>query len=389
MTNDFSATFFHHKGSTVRGIVERSIRAIPSPFSHFPDSVGGGVLSRVHYSGYEISSTFTLLQSPKDEIHFGMWYFLFNSSCPKADICMCRTSGRAVITGDYFEATGPDYLKVADNHVRFKLDSMNRRKIGIRKTEVLGRAAFLSNPGGAGGDQATLVVRNFLNNPSAHYSDVPLHTPTGTHDSVQSYNYNTGPTGFGELEYHTLCISRRMPDLDPRVTDTNQVWAFTGKREDLTPIAASGCSTEPERLSPYDGRGNFHEQDALVPIIHPTALISKEARLANDVTVGPYAIIDGAVTLGEGCKIHAHGHLIGPLTMGQRNVVHTGAVVGGMPQDRKFKDDHSETIIGSDNIIREHVTINRAHRPEHAHDHRRPLFFYGEFARGAQCRGGQ
>jgi len=93
--------------------------------------------------------------------------------------------------------------------------------------------------------------------------------------------------------------------------------------------------------------------------IHPTAVISPETRLAPDVTVGPYAIIDGPVTIGAGCNIQAQSRLMGPLTMGARNVVHTNAVLGDWPQDRKFKGEFSETIIGDDNVFREGVTIHR------------------------------
>jgi UDP-N-acetylglucosamine acyltransferase len=96
-----------------------------------------------------------------------------------------------------------------------------------------------------------------------------------------------------------------------------------------------------------------------MPRIHPTAIVSPEARLGEGVSVGPYAIIDGAVTLGDGCEVQAQARLIGPLTLGARNVVHTGAVIGGWPQDRKYKGEHSETVIGDDNIFREHVTVHR------------------------------
>lgn len=96
-----------------------------------------------------------------------------------------------------------------------------------------------------------------------------------------------------------------------------------------------------------------------MPTIHPTAIVSTEARLADDVTVGPYAIIDGPVTVGAGCQIQAHARLIGPLTMGSGNVVHSCAVLGDWPQDRKYKGEFSQTIIGNDNIFRESVTIHR------------------------------
>src|SRR5204862_2851133 len=60
--------------------------------------------------------------------------------------------------------------------------------------------------------------------------------------------------------------------------------------------------------------------------IHRTALVHPTAQLADDVTVGPYVVIDGSVTLGPGCVVQAHAHLIGPLTLGRNNVIHTGAV---------------------------------------------------------------
>src|SRR4051794_34675531 len=93
--------------------------------------------------------------------------------------------------------------------------------------------------------------------------------------------------------------------------------------------------------------------------IHPTAIVSAEARLADDISVGPYAVIEGPVTAGPGCIIHPPAVLRGPLTLGARNVVFPCAVLGGTPQDRKFHDEFSLTIIGDDNVFREGVTIHR------------------------------
>ena len=95
-------------------------------------------------------------------------------------------------------------------------------------------------------------------------------------------------------------------------------------------------------------------------MIHPTAIISPEAKIPPDTRIGPYVIIEGPVTLGPGCILHAHAQLRGPLTMGARNVVHSTAVLGDWPQDRKFTGDFSQLIIGDDNIFREGVTIHRA-----------------------------
>lgn len=94
-------------------------------------------------------------------------------------------------------------------------------------------------------------------------------------------------------------------------------------------------------------------------LIHPSACIDPQARLAPDVRVGPFAVIVGPVTIGAGCVIHAHAQIRGPLIMGARNVVHGTAVLGDWPQDHKFTGEFSEVVIGDDNVFREGVTIHR------------------------------
>ena len=231
--NEVNTTYHHVPGSTVRAAVERTIRMVRSPFADFPGILPE--LARTHFAGYEIASRFELLEAPNDTLHIGLW-FLIQIACTQfgpAGHLYIPTLGRTVVT-DYYEPTGDDYLRVADDHVRFKLDSVKRHKIGVRKTEITGRAGFLSGVDGSG--HSLLVIRNFLNNPSANYADVPLHTPAGTQDSFQSYNHFSGAGGFGELEYHAPGTCRGADD--PVVYDTNQVWAFTGQREDLMAIAA-------------------------------------------------------------------------------------------------------------------------------------------------------
>lgn len=96
--------------------------------------------------------------------------------------------------------------------------------------------------------------------------------------------------------------------------------------------------------------------------IHPTAIISSESKIDPSVTIGPYAVIDGPVTIGPNCILQAHARLLGPLIMGARNIVHSFAVLGDWPQDRKFKPAagaSSGVIIGDDNLFREGVTIHR------------------------------
>ena len=94
--------------------------------------------------------------------------------------------------------------------------------------------------------------------------------------------------------------------------------------------------------------------------IHPTAIIDPKATLAADVQVGPFCVVDGAVEIGSGCRLDASCRIIGPLSMGQRNTVHSYAVLGDTAQDLKYRGESSRVTIGDDNIFREGVTVHRA-----------------------------
>jgi UDP-N-acetylglucosamine acyltransferase len=94
--------------------------------------------------------------------------------------------------------------------------------------------------------------------------------------------------------------------------------------------------------------------------IHPTALISDRAVIAPNVSVGPYAVIEDDVEIGEKTEIGAHSVVKRYTTLGARNRVYEHVVLGGEPQDVKFKGEASRLVIGDDNLIREFCTFHRA-----------------------------
>jgi UDP-N-acetylglucosamine acyltransferase len=94
-------------------------------------------------------------------------------------------------------------------------------------------------------------------------------------------------------------------------------------------------------------------------VIAETAIISSDATLAPDVSVGEFAVIGANVTIGAGTVIGPLVHIQGPTTIGERNRFTGQASIGSDPQDLKYKGDRTELRIGNDNIIREFVTINR------------------------------
>jgi len=93
-------------------------------------------------------------------------------------------------------------------------------------------------------------------------------------------------------------------------------------------------------------------------MIHPTAIVHPDAELDSSVEVGPYAIIEKNVRIGAGTRVGARVTLEGYTTVGERCEIFTGAVIGSMTQDKKYKGGKSFLVIGNDNKIREYVTIN-------------------------------
>ncbi|MCZ8138005.1 MAG: acyl-ACP--UDP-N-acetylglucosamine O-acyltransferase [Armatimonadota bacterium] len=94
--------------------------------------------------------------------------------------------------------------------------------------------------------------------------------------------------------------------------------------------------------------------------IHPTSVIDPEAQIADDVEIGPYCVVHANVKIGAGSKLASNVTVIGGTTIGERNVIEQGAVLGGDPQDRKYAGEPTYLVIGDDNVIREYVTIHRA-----------------------------
>jgi UDP-N-acetylglucosamine acyltransferase len=94
--------------------------------------------------------------------------------------------------------------------------------------------------------------------------------------------------------------------------------------------------------------------------IHPTALVDPSAVLGSDIEIGPWAIVGPNCTLGDGVRLSARATLERNVTLGQRVHVGIGAILGGDPQDLKYRGEETWVEIGDDTSIREYATINRA-----------------------------
>ena len=93
-------------------------------------------------------------------------------------------------------------------------------------------------------------------------------------------------------------------------------------------------------------------------LVHPSAIIEPGAKIANDVSIGPFSFIGAEVVLHSGVEIKSHVVITGSTEIDQKTVVYPFAVVGEIPQDLKFSGEKTSLRIGKRNRIREHVTIN-------------------------------
>ena len=94
--------------------------------------------------------------------------------------------------------------------------------------------------------------------------------------------------------------------------------------------------------------------------IHPTAIVHPNAKIAADVSIGPYSVVGEHVTIGKGTTIDSHVLIEGWTTIGERNRFYSFSSIGTPPQDIGYKNEETYVTIGDDNVIREFATIHRA-----------------------------
>ncbi|UQB41372.1 acyl-ACP--UDP-N-acetylglucosamine O-acyltransferase [Thiomicrospira microaerophila] len=94
-------------------------------------------------------------------------------------------------------------------------------------------------------------------------------------------------------------------------------------------------------------------------MIHPTAIIDSNAKLAEGVQVGAYCVIGADVEIDQGCILEPHVVISGPTKIGKNNHFYPFCSVGAAPQDKKYRDEPTGLVIGNGNTFRENVTLNR------------------------------
>lgn len=94
-------------------------------------------------------------------------------------------------------------------------------------------------------------------------------------------------------------------------------------------------------------------------MIHPSAFIHPDAKIADNVEIGPWTVIGADVEIGANTWIGPHVVIHGPAKIGANNLIYQFASVAENPQDRRYTNEKTWLIMGDNNVIREFCTLNR------------------------------
>jgi UDP-N-acetylglucosamine acyltransferase len=93
-------------------------------------------------------------------------------------------------------------------------------------------------------------------------------------------------------------------------------------------------------------------------LIHPSSVVDPAAQLGADVRIGPFCVIGPEVTLADGVEVKSHAVVTGWTSVGADTVIFPHATVGEVPQDLKYRGEHTRLVVGARCRIRESVTLN-------------------------------
>ena len=195
--------------------IDRTLRLIADPLRTVPEL---SALPGVTYAGYEQASTLRLAD-PAAAPPISLWSL---AVVPVAGWMIVPTPEQ-LAARDFFEPSPADRLLSTPHAVHFRIDGQEQHKIGLQAAALLGRAGYLR---ALGPGRRSLLVRQWVVNPSGRYIDTPWEARHEPGYAFQSYNGGSWLGMFGELEYHTPAIGGATGQAS--LTDVSQLWAYTG-----------------------------------------------------------------------------------------------------------------------------------------------------------------
>jgi hypothetical protein len=156
------------------------------------------------------------------------------------DLVQVRPGGQLLIPttqhpeyADYFAPVDAGHLSIEPWGMRLQISGRRQYKIGVQSAQTFGRLGYLNR---LEDGRAYLIIRNYFNNPSAHYAEEPPALPGRNGFSIHIYNDDGGLGGFGELEVNGQTIggdSGRSANVDTFV-----LWFYLGAPDFIQQIAS-------------------------------------------------------------------------------------------------------------------------------------------------------
>ncbi|MBI5093331.1 MAG: hypothetical protein HZB26_12930 [Candidatus Hydrogenedentes bacterium] len=192
-------------------------------------------LAGVQYAGYTQHTRLEMLGDPaKDKPMIGLWNLVQMPHNGDLLIPVYHKTEPKI----WFGEISPEDLIAGEHLIRYKMRAKGEHKLGVRAVATTGRVGYLSGAG----KTRSLIVRNFVVNPSGEYIDAPWKDPEDLGYSTQACNVNSALGEFSELEYHIPAIGGKTGSF--RCDDTAQVWAFRGPEDKV--LAAARRLLSPE-----------------------------------------------------------------------------------------------------------------------------------------------
>lgn len=211
--------------------VERIYRPAANPLRDAGEPAD--LLEGVRYAGYE--QVVSLRSVGSATIPAQNWLLI--QLYPGGEIVV-PTAPNPTVT-DYFEPVDGTVYSQHAHHAIFRITGNRRYKVGLRAAHTVGRLGYLA----AQGDDATLMVRCFFNNPSGLYTEEPAQRPGARGDSVHVYNDGGGFGGFGELEVQGQAIGAEagLSSLSERFL----LWVYQGPAAQISRIGERLLGVQP------------------------------------------------------------------------------------------------------------------------------------------------
>jgi hypothetical protein len=237
LSNEFASRLYR-SGVEAELRITKYLEPAVNPLRNHDESL----LSRLHFAGYTMRTRLEILSPVVVPTHVSVWSLL---QLPHDGELLVPTYSRTAVR-TYFGEVNADDLSVSDHGIRYRMHAVGEHKIGIQPHTLGGRAGYRTGTA----MESSLVIRNFVVNPSGRYVDAPWEAPDHPGAAFEACNVCGKYGRFSELEYHAPAIDGKTRSA---CEDESQVWAFRGAEDDILRVSRLLLASDFAHRLPFQG----------------------------------------------------------------------------------------------------------------------------------------